>query len=461
MVNGHEGSVVEIVEALDEKLGAGGAVLAAQVDGCSGMRADNTRASAPGGSPSLELIAVQTPPAAVDGPPSEVNDALTQAQPFFIGKQQLLEISSIILRLQARTRVKGASLPSTPRAWHNYLGAEEGSVKGIILFVDPLATKYTVSQVLSGLDLAFPHAVKFGGTASDIEPGKVHVAVGRPDWWKGRGKTHASSPKEAGVVGLLLPSSVALHTIVASSAMAVGPELQVTKAEKQVIKEINEVPSAEALTQVLKEASPTAQRDIYRDGFLLGFEAPEQSKGFLDASRSKVYDDTWGTSDRAPSYAKLAKLATSSDWLLRSHEDLPDGTILVRRDDLKQVPPRVGPRWLRMQLHISDRAYAKKEMRRMLQCYAGARMMMAKASPPFGALACVCKSVASKASAEGEEEVSYADTVASLFGDQLPIASATVCGEIAPQGVTLGGINERRTARHGHTASCCFFSYEP
>jgi len=125
------------------------------------------------------------------------------------------------------------------------------------------------------------------------------------------------------------------------------------------------------------------------------------------------------------------------------------------------VPPRVGAQWVRMQLHTLDTGWGREELRRMLLRYAGARLMLPQAGTPVGWLACVCRHWAARAEALGEEQVAYEELRQAIGDGRLPVAGASVCGEIAPQGVTLGGLDQRRTARHGHTASCCLISYEP
>ena len=45
----------------------------------------------------------------------------------------------------------------------------------------------------------------------------------------------------------------------------------------------------------------------------------------------QVYDDVWGSSERAPSYTALRRQANSCDWLLRSLEPLPGGSVVIRR----------------------------------------------------------------------------------------------------------------------------------
>jgi len=442
-VTGHEGtSVVDVARALNQELGTQGALLGVATDGSGGLCTNRERGEALAGkADGVMLTAVQLPKQGDDVA------GLSRARPFFIGKKELLEISQLVCRIQGQTRVRGANDPPTPRAWRRYLGVEDDMPKGILLFVDPLATKYTVQSILASLDLAFPEAVKFGGVAADLLPSAARLAHFRD------GRFSASD--EPGIAGLLLPSSCSLHSVVTPGSVPVGSELRVTLADGQVVQEINDITAVKALHEVGKEAGPLERLLIERSGFLLGLEAP----GGLDPTKSKEYDDLWGSSARMPSYSTLAKQASQSDWLVRSIDPLPNGTIVVQREDLKRVPPRVGPSWLRCQLHVADKRRAQKELHLMIQRYLGARLMLPRATPPIGAFVCACSSWSSD-----DEKVESEAGMAALrevFGEKLPIARAVTHGEVAPTGVALGGVTERRTARLGHTCSVGFLSYEP
>mmetsp|Transcript_13493 Transcript_13493/g.31748 ORF Transcript_13493/g.31748 Transcript_13493/m.31748 type:complete len:586 (+) Transcript_13493:71-1828(+) len=449
MVHGYKAApLADIANAFDERLGTQGVLMAAAVDGCAGTLTDGTRGSVANGEAGISLVAVHLPHAAANEPEH------SEANAFFIGKKELMQISALTLKFQGQTRVRGAEEAPNLRAWRKFLGAEGAHPKGVLLFVDPMATKYVVQQVLAGLDVAYPQALKFGGVSADLPPEVSRVAI-------------ASSPKgsfeEAGIAGILIPSNVSLQTVVTPTAVRIGPELRVTKADKQVVTEINGITAADALAEILESADPVEKKLIERSGLLIGLEAPKQ----LDHDRSKAWDDDWGSSERAPSYAKLMKTAGLSDWLVRSIEKLPDGAIVVRRDDLKQVPRKVGASWLRMQLHVHNGHRAREELRLMLQRYSAARFMLPQTSIPFGAMSVLCSSWASLANGQEEEDVGYHELrevmqqYANAKGQPLPIAAATVCGEIAPPGVTLGGLDSKRTARHGHTASCAVMTYEP
>ncbi|CAK9075197.1 FIST domain-containing protein, partial [Durusdinium trenchii] len=190
-----------------------------------------------------------------------------------------------------------------------------------------------------------------------------------------------------------------------------------------------------------------------------GLEAPKP----LDPDKSKVYDDVWGSSERAPSYTALRRQAANCDWVVRSLETLPGGSVVIRRDDLKRVPPRVGPAWLRCQLHVFDEHQGKKELQLMLQRYMGARMTLpcTGLKRPFGVLVFACRSWCARYFEESPgEEVGLAE-VSAAFDPPVPSVTVNVCGEVAQPGIALGGVDTKRTTVQGHTATCCFLSYEP
>eukprot|EP00931_Biecheleriopsis_adriatica_P065398 TRINITY_DN39926_c0_g1_i1.p1 TRINITY_DN39926_c0_g1~~TRINITY_DN39926_c0_g1_i1.p1 ORF type:complete len:592 (+),score=113.78 TRINITY_DN39926_c0_g1_i1:266-1777(+) len=454
-VSGHDdASVSDITLALDDRLGTEGALLGAAVCGSSGPCMDGARSrhAGPESGPRLQLLAVQIPEASKK----------QRAKPFFVGEKELREISGLVCRLQGQTRVQGAQEQALPRAWRQYLGVQSDEVhpRGVILFVDPLASKYVVRTALGALDLSFPSAAKCGGVCNDLPPGRTRLTVASLE----RQRQHGEGPIEvqAGVAGLLLPPELSLHCVVSPGSMRVGPELRVTSADGQVIKMLQtdddkEAHSAaEILAAVSRDASPLQKLLIEKSGFLLGLEAPKQ----LDPDKSKVYDDIWGSSKRAPSYASLKKMTSNSDWLVRSLEALPSGSVVIRRDNLKRVPPRVGPAWLRCQLHVLDDSYGRQELDLMLQRYLGSRMTLpSPAGRPLAALMFTCSVWAANARAAMEEEVGLKE-VAQLFGDDLPVVSMDVCGEVVPPGVTIGGMDQKRTTVQGHTATCCFLSYD-
>ncbi|CAE8703116.1 unnamed protein product, partial [Polarella glacialis] len=344
-VSGYDdASVSDITAALDKVLGTDGSMLGAAVDGFSGLGTDgSTSRVLPGQGQGILLTAVHLPPRGGAQPSAG-------AKPFFIGSKEMLEVSHLVCRMQGRSRVQGANENANSRAWRQYLGVDPGDEmpRAMLLFVDPLASKYVVKTTLAALDLAFPQAVKFGGTCADLLPSRARLDVAsRPRISEVDGD--APLEVDAGIAGILLPPELSIHTVVSSGSIRVGSELRVTSALGQVINKMQHAdnkldsPAAEVLATACQEASPLQRLLIERGGFLLGLEAPPD----LDTDNSKVFDDAWGTSERAPAYAKLQRQAGGSDWLVRSLDLLPSGAVVVRREDLKRVPPRVGPAWLR------------------------------------------------------------------------------------------------------------------
>jgi len=242
---------------------------------------------------------------------------------------------------------------------------------------------------------------------------------------------------------------------VSPGSVRVGPELRLTLADGYLVKEINGETPAKALAEVSRGAGPLEQLLVERSGFLLGLEAPRQ------LSENTAWDgsESWGTSMRAPSYTKMMKQSAGSDWLVRSIEPSANGALVVRREDLKKIPRRVGPAWFRCQLHVLDLRWARKELQLMLQRYLSVRMFLQNLQAPFGAMVCQCSTTVSSQESVGGE-LGYME-LNNVLGKDLPIAGALTHGELAPPGIYMGGFENKRTTRQGHTVSMCLFSYEP
>ncbi|CAK9042481.1 FIST domain-containing protein, partial [Durusdinium trenchii] len=274
-VTGHDGiSVSDVTLALDQSLGTKGNCLGVAVNGCGGPGTDHHRQSHVGRAV-IQLVAVQLP--VKPGRPN-----VSSAKSFFVGQRELQQISGLVCQLQNRTRVIGAQESALPRAWRQFLGVLENEErpKGILLFIDPLASKYVVGTTLSALDLAFPTAVKCGGVCADLLPSRKRLCVAAYERARLAGAGAAPSgvdePEMGGVAGILLPADVSIHSVVSTGSSRVGPELRVTSAQGQVIKQMQfdddkeAHPAAEMLQAVCRQATPLQQLLIERSGFLLG-----------------------------------------------------------------------------------------------------------------------------------------------------------------------------------------------
>eukprot|EP00929_Paragymnodinium_shiwhaense_P029385 TRINITY_DN16846_c0_g1_i1.p1 TRINITY_DN16846_c0_g1~~TRINITY_DN16846_c0_g1_i1.p1 ORF type:complete len:612 (+),score=125.92 TRINITY_DN16846_c0_g1_i1:71-1906(+) len=452
-VHGHDDvSVAQIANKLDTGLGTEGSLLVVAVDGCSGDLVNQSRGSAHKCSPGISLCGVQLPQAS--GPPApplcsmhQGNADLTEATPFFIGKQELMEISSLVMQYQATAAHGHSGASNNVRAWRRYLGVpEHADIGGILLFQDPLASNYVKKQVAAGLDLAFPDAVKAGGVASDLIPSRFRMALATSAQTR---RQFAAQPEDAGIAGIILPSKMSLHTVVTPGAVRVGPEMRISEADQHVISKINEEPAREFLTAATAELSDIEQMLVDRSGLLIGLETPAEIK------------EVSGGDEKPTTRSELTKMALPKDWVVRSYEDMLSGdSIILRRENLKRVPPRVGPQYLRMQLHVQDCTWAQQEEKTNFQRYMGARMFSSQDNgTPFGALALTCTHWAKRAAAIGEAEVGLR-AIKEVLGE-LPVAGASVSGELAPAGISMGGVDNTRTAQHGYSSAACIFSYEP
>eukprot|EP00929_Paragymnodinium_shiwhaense_P120574 TRINITY_DN9253_c0_g1_i1.p1 TRINITY_DN9253_c0_g1~~TRINITY_DN9253_c0_g1_i1.p1 ORF type:complete len:618 (-),score=77.93 TRINITY_DN9253_c0_g1_i1:468-2321(-) len=458
-VHGHDRvSVAQIANTLDAGLGTDGCLLVVAVDGCSGDWSKQMRGSASDGSPAISLCGVQLPREMK--PRKEPNDhsgktQLDEPVPFFIGKQELSEISSLASKCQAAHESYGPA--SSTLAWRRYLGVpEHADINGILLFQDPLSSNRVKKEAMAGLDLAFPGAVKCGGVASDLVPSRLRMALARS------GNTRrqcAYAPDKAGLCGIILPSKMTLHTVVTPGAVRVGPEMRISKAEKHVISQINDEPAKQFLAAAMNQMGSVEQQMVDRSGLLMGLEAlDDHVGGQLDLDTAP----TMSAERRPLTQAGLEDSSTPQDWILRSFDDMFGGdAVIIRREDLSRVPASLPShrQWRRMQLHVPDCSWAQQEEKLNFQRYLGSRMMLApNTSIPFGAMALTCRHWAQRAAASGEAEVGLR-AIKETIGD-VPVAGARVCGEIASAGIALGGTTQCRTSQHGHASAVCIFGYE-
>eukprot|EP00913_Durusdinium_trenchii_P004077 g3778.t1 len=132
----------------------------------------------------------------------------------------------------------GISVSDVTLALDQSLGTK-GNCLGV---ADPLASKYVVGTTLSALDLAFPTAVKCGGVCADLLPSRKRLCVAAYERARLAGAGAAPSgvdePEMGGVAGILLPADVSIHSVVSTGSSRVGPELRVTSAQGQVIKQM-------------------------------------------------------------------------------------------------------------------------------------------------------------------------------------------------------------------------------
>jgi small ligand-binding sensory domain FIST len=115
---------------------------------------------------------------------------------------------------------------SSPNAWIDLVGVPPLPVPQFILFSSPFGS--ATNDLLQGLDFAYPGSVVVGGQASS---GFMNSPVGL--------FCNDKLCRE-GTVGIALTGNIVLDTIVSQGCRPIGQPLQVTKAERNIILELDE-----------------------------------------------------------------------------------------------------------------------------------------------------------------------------------------------------------------------------
>lgn len=441
-ITGHSGDdvVLEATRLLDKRLGTNGCFLGVDAEFANGTPipqgpdSQETTESEENTEQCKITVTAMRLPRKKDG---SLYDGVQGARPFAIGKEELMEISMLTLKLQetpgAQVYNQTGVNNATTLAWRKYLGIEE-EPQGILLFADPGASDYTMKQVLGSLDLTFPTACKVGGVCAPNRECRLVVAG-------------APAEKPAGaqgkVAGLVLPSSVALHALVSRAGFKIGPDLQVTKAEGHLVTEINGESPQKAIAEACRSVGPLDEVLVNRNGLLMG----------IDSQRELVRPPAIGPRSEKPKSAR----EQSRQYLVRSFQFMPGGELYVRSHNFNRVPPHVGEPRKNVKLHVRDDYRAHEDCMMMLKRYSVARLCFQETPAPScsGAIIFHCN-----AWTAGVGEL-QAELQSMLGKDALPVTSATLRGEIGPSGVNLGGVDARPTDRHGHAVLTCLFCHSP
>ncbi|WP_066378374.1 FIST signal transduction protein [Anabaena sp. CA = ATCC 33047] len=124
-------------------------------------------------------------------------------------------------------------LDSSPDAWIDLVGVEPSAKPQFILLSSAFSSG--VNDLLQGLDFAYPGSVILGGQASAGGLGG-RLALFCHD---AASNQHQCLYRD-GTVGLALSGNIVLDTIVAQGCKPIGEPVQVTKAERNIILEIDE-----------------------------------------------------------------------------------------------------------------------------------------------------------------------------------------------------------------------------
>ncbi|WGV27468.1 FIST signal transduction protein [Halotia branconii] len=117
-------------------------------------------------------------------------------------------------------------LDSSPDAWIDLIGVPSSPVPQFILLSSAFSSG--INELLQGLDFAYPGSVIVGGQASAGGLGGRTALFCNDRLYR------------EGTVGLALTGNIVLETIVAQGCRPIGQPMQITKAERNIILELDE-----------------------------------------------------------------------------------------------------------------------------------------------------------------------------------------------------------------------------
>jgi len=127
-------------------------------------------------------------------------------------------------------------LDDPPSSWERLVEVKRTEQPQFVLLADPFSTRS--EALLAGLDYAFPDSVKIGGLASGApSPGLNALFLNEEAY-------------TSGVVGAALSGNIVVDTVVAQGCRPVGPLMQVTSCEGNVIYELDGGPALLALKEL-------------------------------------------------------------------------------------------------------------------------------------------------------------------------------------------------------------------
>ncbi len=133
----------------------------------------------------------------------------------------------------------GGALPDLdgpPDSWERLVGTQRSEEPQFVLLTDPFTSR--PETLLAGLDYAFPGSAKIGGLASGgTSPGLNALFLD--------GEVHTS-----GIVGAALSGNVVVDTVVAQGCRPVGPLMQITNCNENILYELDGRTTLSALEEL-------------------------------------------------------------------------------------------------------------------------------------------------------------------------------------------------------------------
>jgi small ligand-binding sensory domain FIST len=150
-------------------------------------------------------------------------------------------------------------LDSRPDRWVQALRIPEGVQPDFILLSDG----QRITDLLQGMDFAFPHRAKIGGLVSGAR------------YLFGQEKIYSE-----GSVGVGFAGNIVLDTVVAQGCRPIGPSFKITQSERHLLYALEDQPVIEVLREVLSELSDR-DRELARHSLSVGILSGEVGSSFL------------------------------------------------------------------------------------------------------------------------------------------------------------------------------------
>ncbi len=151
-------------------------------------------------------------------------------------------------------------LDASPQRWQQMIGVEASQSPDFILLADGFTSNIT--DLLQGLDFAYPQAVKVGGLASGARtPGGNALFLAQSG-------SPARLDRE-GALGLALWGNVVVDAVVAQGCRPIGRPMQVTEAQRNIILSLEGDPPLQVLQELVNHLSP-ADQELVRHSLFIG-----------------------------------------------------------------------------------------------------------------------------------------------------------------------------------------------
>ncbi len=121
-------------------------------------------------------------------------------------------------------------LDSPPQQWWELLEVAPESNPHFLLLCDPMTSGLT--DLLAGLDFAYPQSVKIGGLASS----NIHQSSGNLFFFDQRRSSATLYPQ--GIIGVALWGNLWIDTVVAQGCRPIGEPIQIHQGERNIITEV-------------------------------------------------------------------------------------------------------------------------------------------------------------------------------------------------------------------------------